>query len=88
MSEMIERVAKAIDAAANDAADDYEEYCSPRMALAAARAAIEAMREPTDEMFRDGQEISELKMAEETWWAMIDAALNSGTEPVAHGNQL
>lgn len=73
MSEMVERVAKAIDrvsTAMNPHRTDQE------LLEAAARAAIEAMREPTDEM---------LASLKEDWWdnetpltvwqAMIDGAL-------------
>lgn len=73
MSEMIERVARAIMSEENpDSLDQYS---------AMARAAIEAMREPTDEMKNCSEEVhwgyschvcGGLK---EGWQAMIDAAL-------------
>jgi len=74
---MIERVAQAISGvipAGNDYATD------------AARAAIEAMREPTDEMLCDGAEAGdhgvlngelhpERRSVGLVWYGMIDAAL-------------
>jgi hypothetical protein len=51
MNQMIERVRDAILPAANEAADTEDQFCSPDMAEAAARAAIEAMRRPTPEMY-------------------------------------
>lgn len=79
MSEMVERVAKALcrqcgiedgcsseqaDRAANS--DMYLNFC------AAARAAIEAMREPTEDMLWHLKECASLR---EEWYAMIDEAL-------------
>ena len=78
MSEMVERVAQAIF--------DWE-YRDPRRAVpdiephwklyeGAARAAIEAMRGPTEDMVRAGGDIDNSnRIAVETWHAMIDEAL-------------
>lgn len=87
MSEMIERVARAIEIAANEATESSEagwreEYCTPDMARAAARAAIKAMRDPTKEMFRaipppysaQGM-VDQPASYWDAWHAMIDAAL-------------
>lgn len=73
MTEMIERVAKAIE-------DTYDMYADPTPAQRA-RAAIEAMREPTTEMIAAGSNFAwfegrtnDLDDAATTWRAMIDAA--------------
>ncbi len=50
MNEMVDRVAKAILEAADEAAQMEGEYCSPAMAEAAAIAAIKAMRKPTEKI--------------------------------------
>ena len=76
MSEMVKRVARAIVALG---LDDRERP------LAIARAAIAAMREPTEAMKQKGgdldngygMEITEA-LAEEVWQAMIDEALHDG----------
>lgn len=73
-NEMVNRVALAIAKASgiNDwfkAADEYEEE---------ARAAIEAMREPTSDMADAGRWPAEDDCAEACWRAMIDAALGAG----------
>ncbi len=76
MSEMVERVARALAAAYSDAlgaktqivAEDYE----------AARAAIAAMREPTEGMldaFYDEPCWGDGPEARDTWRAMIDRAM-------------
>ena len=76
MSEdMVERVAEAIDAAMSDAAGFERER-----AIAGARAAIEAMREPTEEMaiagaIGIGGHMPSPLDAADAWRAMIDAAL-------------
>ncbi|PKA40473.1 hypothetical protein CWR43_28280 [Rhizobium sullae] len=74
MSTMIERVARAI-CLAELPTDNKWELCVP-----AARAAIEAMREPTDEMtsamiwqVNDWQ--NERGTDQDVWYAPIDAAL-------------
>jgi len=69
MSEMVERVAKAISAA-EDGREWYNVH--PESWERAARAAILAMREPTYAMIKAGRWAQDhLK-----WDAMIDAALN------------
>ena len=104
MSEMVERVARAITtelgadldtAFANktewinmrgtDAAGRWRDINEPFKSdyLAAARAAIEAMREPTDEMLDAGFRAKEWGMTFEeaalaTYLAMILAALGEG----------
>ena len=90
MSEMIERVARAILAQGSGFA--WEDYAKEarQHALKQARAAIEAMREPTEKMsgaspdegvkFRTtlfGQEGTlEVRNPAAVWRAMIDAALS------------
>lgn len=64
MSEMIERVAKAIGIAVG------ENMQASKMWNEAAKAAIEAMREPTEEMKKD-----QMKICIEEYKSMIDAAL-------------
>jgi hypothetical protein len=76
MSEMVERVADAINAML-----PYE-YTHENLQVAA-RAAIEAMREPPKRMIRTvaaNLDLFELDI-ERVWDPMIDAAL--ATEPVA-----
>lgn len=68
MNDMIERVAKAI--ALRDTTDEF----------AMTRAAIEAMREPTEEMIKVGFSMTATAQSgtidiEEVWQAMLDAAL-------------
>jgi hypothetical protein len=85
MSEMIDKVAMAIFAAANAAGGDYGEWCSRDMANAAARAAIEAMREPTremqaavenDDVIQCGlDDCNKHGIPDDAWRLMIDAAL-------------
>lgn len=79
MSEMIERVAEAIYAMARETRD---EWLIPDWKMVA-RAAIEAMREPTSEMTSCSEEVhwgdscyicGGLK---DGWQKMIDAALSS-----------
>jgi len=85
MSEMIERVAKAIEAASQPPGQkDYKILMEN-----AARAAIEAMREPTDSMIVEAMTTAYPTVAEAggvleqgraaarlEWQAMIDAALS------------
>jgi hypothetical protein len=67
MSEMIERVAKAICAAySNDPWDNLDAHWL-RVYRTEARAAIESMREPTGPMLSVGSDLM--------WRAMIDEAL-------------
>lgn len=77
MSEMIERVARAIDPAAfsYDAIRWYWELWAEKRQQKArenAAAAIEAMREPTDEMVEEGAGRGNVRV---TWSMMIDEAL-------------
>lgn len=77
MNDMIERVAKAICLVHNTDIKRYKNYIS------AARAAIEAMREPTLEMSEVGGEVDDIDdcytigrtTAKKCWQAMIDEAL-------------
>ncbi len=67
MSEMIDRVAEAIaKVVADRTTNDYD--IAGEIAQAAARAAVEAMREPTDDMIMAGGWDQEYR-------PMIDAAL-------------
>lgn len=86
MNEMIERVVRAIIESLNDSMDPhvrpltYEEVIndSRHGIVQAAKAAIVAMREPTDEMIRVGSAIivtDDISQAEFTWQRMVDAAL-------------
>lgn len=68
MSEMIERVAKLI----RDIADKAGERVADDVSFEMARAVIEAMRDPTEEMIREGSGFAQSEFA---WEAMIDAAL-------------
>ena len=90
MSEFIDRVAKAIG-------DDLYGYCDPKdtpntwqVAVGAARAAVAAMREPSDGMFMRGSNAEPYNRkqngrmrgrrigdmpARDCWRLMIDAAL-------------
>lgn len=73
MSEMVERVARAISKAdENDGS--IVTWVSYRRT---ARAAIEAMREPTESMMEAGEKhIREGRFSSVNWKRMIDAALN------------
>jgi len=85
MSEMIERVAKAIRAQI-DAGPSYQITVDEYMKILA-RAAIEAMREPTEAMRQSGfdhmdydeygsnADENNKRIAESVYRAMIDAAL-------------
>jgi len=64
---MIERVARAIEATTKYALSDYTDYSDM------ARAAIAAMREPTEEMLQCG--CHDCGHQTTYWQAMIDAAL-------------
>ena len=78
MTEMVERVARALaarkcglvkDPYGERLPDDLWQQCIPD-----ARAAIEAMREPTDKMLDAGPPFP--YMDKGVWQAMIDAALS------------
>ncbi len=83
---MIERVAKAIAKQHQDAAEPYPDDLMPEY-RAMARAALEAMREPTDEMI-EAVNRKERQMLQGpagarlhysvAFRAMIDAALETG----------
>ena len=73
MSEMVERVAKALSKADGHPAVLFDYY------LEHARAAIEAMREPTDDMIRSGLAFPKLGFPfidmKNAWEAAINEAL-------------
>jgi hypothetical protein len=81
MSEMVERVAKAIAKCA-PAIDQRAPYAKIMM-LEAAKAAIKAMREPTEAMIEAGQEgeLGRAESVEMIYTAMIDAALAPPEQP-------
>jgi len=82
MSEMVERVAKAL---VDRLGESGLIYASPEFRRRLSRAAIAAMREPTPDMVRQGEMQMFEHMAEardwtvkatlDAWQAMIDAAL-------------
>lgn len=78
MSEMVERVARAIALADLDpetrAAVDPDVWFVAESYYALARAALEAMREPTQDMLLADPR-RDMDLSEESWAAMIDAAL-------------
>ena len=91
MSEMVERVARALRFRFHGIAPDIEGFAILDMATGdtigdwrdQARAAIEAMREPTDEMLRghsDNVDGLDPETARKDWEAMIDAALATKRE--------
>jgi len=71
MSEMIERVADALQEAAKGTGGRL----SRDTAVLLARVALEAMREPTDEMLDSVVSDTPAYVAESLWRAMINAAL-------------
>lgn len=79
MSEMVERVARAIfDTAVGPDKWDNEFWAEERAGcFTSARAAIEAMREPTPEMQAAGKLPAEDGGAIACWCAMIEAALDT-----------
>ena len=91
MSEMIERVARTIGEAAEKDCPGKFEFEWPFLCCndangafdlrVVARRAIEAMREPTEEMLRRATSESDLAEFEinNAWEDMIDAALSSKT---------
>ena len=70
MSTMVERVAQSLQQEMGTAAFD-----EPASSFALARAAIAAMREPTEEMLNAGHEARAKATVNGIWHAMIDAAL-------------
>jgi len=86
MSEMVERVARAIcESTEADIFDELDAHSIFRAVyIQQARAAIEAMREPTDEMIEAGLE-HQVHTVENSrastfvrWSWMVDAALGDG----------
>lgn len=83
MSEMVERVAKAVGEVLYGAADPVDTPNNWARSMDAARAAITAMREPTEEMRQRGGSTLLLHEYEpdgpegsrDVWQSMIDAAL-------------
>lgn len=84
--DMVERVSEAIMASAKSQTSGFDDYPASGLDYdALARAAIEAMREPTVDMKYVGSGIirnsaaiggfAELARAKDVWSAMIDAAL-------------
>ena len=90
MTDMVEKVAKAIATKAlGEVGRDYDPFAIQKC-IPYARAAIAAMREPTDEMNDAGADKCDGGCAEEScqfgfmgkiWTAMIDAALKCSTKP-------
>jgi len=82
MSDMIERVAEAIMSDLRERSgviDGIDEDIVEEMGDTLARAAIEAMRAPTEAMEEAALDVRPLMLPDsprEVWGAMIDAALN------------
>ena len=79
-SEMVERVARAICASNDVDFDSVSEQVKQNCRLLDARAAIEAMREPTEAMVAEGLRkptgmIEWIAAVKVSWQAMIDEAL-------------
>ena len=68
MSSIVKRVAQALQ-------QEMETAPFDETAIALARAAIAAMREPTEEMLNAGHEARAKATVNGIWHAMIDAAL-------------
>ena len=98
MSEMIERVAKALsDSERNYLAWEDESEVYKKLHREAARVAIAAMREPTEAMLAASVEHIEVagdreawkgereNVAKDVWRSMIDAAAGSGGEAGTEG---
>lgn len=78
MSEMVERVARAIYFRGDDQGDTAWHHCQlwhRDVAREQARAAIEAMREPTEAMVKAAYGRERTGTERGNWRAMIDAAL-------------
>jgi len=88
MSEMVEKVARAIYAAMPktfEASGDFNRLW-PNLQdsyRAVARAAIEAMREPTPTMMKEGNFSLDTGSSDDTWVAMINEALADRIRPDA-----
>ena len=88
MSDMIERVARAIHFRGDDQGDGAWSHCQPWLRMVAreqARAAIEAMREPTEAMVASGESAASFGIGKpkdeaaipRVWRWMIDASLSN-----------
>lgn len=77
MSEMVERVARAIAGEAFAESHEGDAESEWQKVKHLARAAIEALREPTEEMEWLGDDAHDphVRNASEIWQTMIDAAL-------------
>ena len=75
MSEMVERVARAIYIAEMGNLNRYDDVMMSEGAREMARAAIEAMRVPTQKMLCAAWMVDHEAYPGEEWGAMIDAAL-------------
>jgi len=76
MTDMIERVAKAVKRCNVFPLGDLREYLSNEDAITIARAAIEAMREPSEEMVDQCMDMGIHAMTQKAVWEkMLDAAL-------------
>jgi hypothetical protein len=91
-NEMVERVARALDAM--DEHTPQGGYSSPAAWRIHARAAIKAMREPTEEMIEEGRQLMNLgdetlypEDMREKWQAMIDVALISTERQSSDGDR-
>ncbi len=83
MSEMVERVARAIQATRGPHENwDRATEATRNLWMADARAAIEAMREPTAEMLAAGMAEAEVDLASE-YRAMIGEALRTTAAPLS-----
>ena len=86
--DMIERVAQRLFqnmAASDNGAWETADPMITRACMSYARAAIEAMREPTEEMLTAGEDYTDSRFSEEDdflngWRAAIDAALECSTK--------
>lgn len=85
MNEMVERVAKAIDDAEGHAT--VKGFGAADKAIHMARAAIAAMREPTEDMIAEGEACDDCDSGNASavvhWLSMIDAALATTSEAQA-----
>lgn len=79
-NDMVERVAKAIAAADLDEGDGMYDYYALTedivdLYTTLARAAIKAMRDPTEAMYEEAEDAIGYNVACDIWWVMIDTAL-------------
>jgi len=84
VSDMVERVARALHAMPSEAWSEVPwsvlQAMHKERLMRHARAAIEAMREPTPEMVDEAYEYALNENAAGVWRKMIDAALSSKNE--------